>query len=569
MVDYYKYPCIALTGGGDGSLDAIDGSLLKDGDAAYVDIPATKKHYTYTLDADSGASEISPEVISPDSNAGTKRWILLEVESTDIDFIQSGTGAVSRTVQDKLRDYISIKDFGATGNGTTDDTTYIQAALDYVEANGMYGLLVPAGTYRLTSGLVYSDTGYGKGLSLKGAGPFVSVLKMDASTKTILTVNHSTGGSGGYNYTTHGYVGNIGLQQVAGKTSVKGLKISNCCYYTFENIDSSNLSHNGFQTYATEAGDADIVALCLFKGLRGNTNTEYGFAIEAASGAIGLAQCIFDHCDFSGNTKSGMLLTNFDGVELNQCIVTANGGAGYTGGIDCSANGIYNKSLTMRGCEMGNGNYRFNLLLGDIINVNLYENRWVTNNGEAGSYGIEFGAVSTIKNFYDHHSRWIVGSSITPYVAYMAEGPTLTNCKIIDPNWITFDTSNKTKYSFTTPQNVVIHSDETIYGDIVASKTQNVTTIYAPDCFESKNHRITITGTGAFSVATPTHPVAGRELILQIYNASGGSITVSFDAVFVKGTYTDPGNGARATARFIYDSSSAKWIQIGAWAVVS
>jgi parallel beta-helix repeat protein len=50
--------------------------------------------------------------------------------SSLVGFIQSGTGAVATTVQAKLRESVSVKDFGATGNGTTDDRAAIQAALN-------------------------------------------------------------------------------------------------------------------------------------------------------------------------------------------------------------------------------------------------------------------------------------------------------------------------------------------------------------------------------------------------------------------------------------------------------
>jgi len=69
------YGATALTGGTAGCLDAINGATLLDGDKAFV--TTTTTFYIYSLDDDSAAAESSPNIISPDTSAGDKRWILL------------------------------------------------------------------------------------------------------------------------------------------------------------------------------------------------------------------------------------------------------------------------------------------------------------------------------------------------------------------------------------------------------------------------------------------------------------------------------------------------------------
>ena len=71
-----------------------------------------------------------------------------------VGFIQSGSGATARTVQAKLRDVISVKDFGAVGNGTTDDTTALTNALAAAAGNELS--LEPGKTYKVTAALVMS-----------------------------------------------------------------------------------------------------------------------------------------------------------------------------------------------------------------------------------------------------------------------------------------------------------------------------------------------------------------------------------------------------------------------------
>ena len=75
------YGATGLIGGSAGDLDNIDGTNLAAGDGAVV-ITSTAA-YLYYLNASSGAAESIPDIISPDANAGNKRWILIDIIGED------------------------------------------------------------------------------------------------------------------------------------------------------------------------------------------------------------------------------------------------------------------------------------------------------------------------------------------------------------------------------------------------------------------------------------------------------------------------------------------------------
>ncbi len=84
--------------------------------------------------------------------------------SSLIGFIQAGTGAMLRTAQAKMRDSFNVKDFGALGDGATDDQAAIAACIAAAQAAGK-AVFVPAGNYHHSStftlnGVVMYGEGY-------------------------------------------------------------------------------------------------------------------------------------------------------------------------------------------------------------------------------------------------------------------------------------------------------------------------------------------------------------------------------------------------------------------------
>lgn len=97
---------------------------------------------------------------------------LTNTTSALVSYTPPGTGAVTRTVQDKLRETISVKDFGAKGDGVNDDTAEIQAAINAAATFGSpsnYGATVffPSGKYLISSTIDLPGAQY---VSLIGEG---------------------------------------------------------------------------------------------------------------------------------------------------------------------------------------------------------------------------------------------------------------------------------------------------------------------------------------------------------------------------------------------------------------
>lgn len=338
-----------------------------------------------------GADDFSIAV--NDKNNSTIYSALNKTESLSSDFItylQPLTGAVSRTLTSKINEVVSVTDFGAVGDGVTDDTLAIRAAItacfpdtatysvggvDYHVAT--HELYVPQGRYRVTgtvfAGQTFSSIKKGAGFSMFGpnikpqyaggntaleTSPSVFVADVGAfiENQSVVDMQNCVDSS----------ICNIAIK--GEYTVTKGLDISNGSGWRTNNVavyqhkyglyinssglgnhsygGVSNCSHNGI--YLRGSGDCD------FAGMYINTNNQDTIV---ANQGIGFYAAVSGNLNIRGGkieyNAIGLYLndtqgTNVSGInfDLNsQCNILAN----YTSAAGTAPNALQLKSITITG----------------------------------------------------------------------------------------------------------------------------------------------------------------------------------------------------------------------------
>ena len=202
------YCAIALTGGGTGALDSLDGANLADGDVCFVVDAANNNFETYTLNATLGGVAVPPSTVSPTTNAGNKRWELVKgvfkdslsiYDGTNIGLVQLITnilelysnktsGVVRVSVTDVLGNKETAADF--TGGGAArlyyDNAVKLATTTTGVTVTGALNETIPAFSRRnvlINGGFVVAQ----RGISFSANGMTVDRWRLshNASTVTI------------------------------------------------------------------------------------------------------------------------------------------------------------------------------------------------------------------------------------------------------------------------------------------------------------------------------------------------------------------------------------------------
>lgn len=288
-----------------------------------------------------------------------------------ISYNQGGTGAVDRTIKAKLQESVSVKDFGAVGDGVTDDTSAIQAAIDHIEGIGRGSLLFPPGVYLLSSQITIDNCD----ISIKGSGVDVTNLNWsnssggilftdtsgisaeDRSTFTIKDVTLSTSYASGGTALSFNY-----------SVPATALPFGDASTVKISDVDIRGLDFYGgntdYWTKGIEFIDAGgvYVSDCRILGVS-NTAGTAGIVLKAINSSVvrtmltgiqvQFTEKAFHIVGSSGNTVEGIYLTNYefvaclDGIYIEGGLVHALEIS--NGHIDATTNCVYQNDALARG----------------------------------------------------------------------------------------------------------------------------------------------------------------------------------------------------------------------------
>jgi hypothetical protein len=269
------------------------------------------------------------------------------IDSSKLSFLQAGSPAVRRTVQSRLRDTLSVKDFGVVGDGTTDDTAKINAALAYVATAGGT-LFFPQGNYLVTgtgllldqSALVDSDL---KHVCISGAGEGATQITYTGTGTAFSYLGAQPNGMN--SYLTLENMRFLGTSQT--NLSI-GISMNLVSTMVMRNVATRVFGTGFVGTDILQSGFYD----CAFAVCGGGINMNFG--VFSPPNAV-----LFCNCEIIGNLNFGALIgccttvkflggavqnngkTGTATFRYGVAIITDNGAVGLNGALAASFDSVY------------------------------------------------------------------------------------------------------------------------------------------------------------------------------------------------------------------------------------
>jgi hypothetical protein len=216
-------------------------------------------------------------------------------------YYEGATGSSNRPINQKLADWVSVKDFGATGDGTTDDTTAITNAITAVTA--LSGTLYfPPGTYRLTSAITYDVSNcrlYGQRATLKwdansvsGSAALTVQSSLTTSSGNIIIQQNVASQIEGLTFDTTNLVSKIAvLVQTSAGGANGGVRFNRCTFFVGVSGSGVYIGNHSYLIAFTNCYFALVNTLVSPR--TGTIGVSIGNGTNTSEN-VSFSQCIFD-----------------------------------------------------------------------------------------------------------------------------------------------------------------------------------------------------------------------------------------------------------------------------------
>lgn len=263
---------------------------------------------------------------------GNVRRFLVSALGAAVAFLQAGTGAVSRSMQDKLRETLSVKDFGVVGDGVTDDTLNLRAALTYAAQNGLK-IFWPSGSYAISGNLLPMSSFSSPSLNIEfGAVVSITVTGsgnfQDANKKSVMqyvtSAAHSVVMTGGSVEVDCGNIASVFFSTGFTGAQCKALRID-CAKLLIKNcFAAAGATQGSHAIYTNSDYETAVIRNVHINGVSRDASLNASYATQALLIANNDGRCLIENC----------VIENIGSASLTQdcdCIVLRGSNAGTVG----------------------------------------------------------------------------------------------------------------------------------------------------------------------------------------------------------------------------------------------
>jgi len=371
--------------------------------------------------------------------------------SLDI-FTQSGAGAVSRSVNSKLQESVSVKDFGAVGDGGADDTLAIQNAINAAAGRFVY---IPAGTYRITDTLSYNVTktfGFtSPGIKLVGDGMTKTFLNHQAPNKPLIDIDSGSHG-GSYEASMGAVIHELAIVNTTATAGTVGVRVLNAYQIDMHHVYIKDMTSHGVELknglYIDDGWNMFSMTQCWIDACKG-----WGIKADGTSGRNEGSYTYLREVFFQSNgTNDAAYQPSSGGMIWKGQILTME---------SCAfANGTQNVGLFIKG-EAGSGQtvelrnttfencFKRSLFCRGILVFNAINCQIYNNNDYVAQTGFEFDAADFIIRQVNIENTTVRATSgNNPYTAFKISGVNadLNSCRVRNTNWENMDFAGQVRY---------------------------------------------------------------------------------------------------------------------------